>query len=1385
MRTVSLVAILGLILLARPAAAAVRWDVVSSDADALVLEVTIPEGTLRTVVVGEESYARVEIPGLGPGGEPGQPELPTTGRWFLVPPGATPRVEVEVLETQPLGAARLVPIPTPRRIPGVGDAPRLSEEIQEGPGYASVSRGEGDLVRIGSAVWQRRQRMAPLTLDPVLYSPGGRVDLARRLRITLRFGGGDPVEPAPGEPDRLVLRSVLNPEWATTWRADSPEHRRLRRIWETAQDPGKRTDGVVPFDPDALLSGEIRVRTNDTGLWRVRVSDLVDNHGFPLDQPRRNLRLYEKRASPVDDPAYPLPLTADVPFTFLGNPDPDANLASSDVLVFHGYHPRDQLGPKTVDGGTLPATMPERADNWNSTQVYFLAFADPGEGNGWKRIPRVTPAASTGNPQPSFRWTETFEADGDYQDNPRNSSEPRYHINEAFSREATTALEIRHPAPGSDLTVTWSTVSRVTTGTRNMIFQLDKQGARTDLATLNVGSPFYGVLRDNTRVVSADDIGHGFVDFRMVREGDLNLGVYIGRVDVEYDALFLSDFDQAFVASGQVGGTVDVEIDGFGREDLLVFDVTDPDAIRQLDPLTVSDGNGGFRLAMRVQQDDGVEHRFTVLPATRIQLARGAALESDPVPLAIDPQGTHGALAPSQVIALGPAFFSATMEPWLQWRRDRDRDGWTYNFVDIQEVYDQFSGGLKSPTAIKRAAEYAYVMWGATALVLVGDACEDARALGRRPGFDHVPTSLHLQNTFSQEFELLASDKWFGIFGTDALYPASLNKGPDMLVGRFPANDEAQLQVMLDKVFEYETPSADDDWRRRSLWMADDAYSTNYLGGSASPCYQYWGIEEAFAQSQAQSADHINTCFDGTFEAQTWILEDFTEQYRADCGLDLCDCNAFVIGEASFEAVPNLVNKLSEGWLIVSYQGHANYSRLGHETLLTRENIPQINNAGKYFLWFGMGCHVTDFLQAEEGGANAEPGLGPPIGEVMLEAAGRGAIATYGSSGFEFLTPNKIFMELIADNFFCRSRSESPVFGSGLVGQWILGEQLAQSELDVLSTNASAREEMMAQYNLLGDPLLRMDAAPPRVSITADGNAIADGAELLPAVGSDRVALALDLTDEAGVAEVRVTDSEGRDYSGAVQFTGPDDDPRQRAATLDLPIQPQGYTLTVDAFDAAYPGERPTSASFTVPFQLTVLVDNEEVQPGSGAIPEGAQLRVDFTSPVALVEGDIALSLSGATLSAVSVQSQDTDGRAWSLQTGVVDVVAGEAQALDLALKGVSTEFDFQEGGGPGDALAITAHYPFPNPATGPVRFIVDSTARLAWARLSVYSLSGRRLHQGEQDLGDNTGRVVFEWDGLDNRGDELANGVYLYRIEVGGDAGSVQTDMGRVVFMR
>ena len=103
---------------------------------------------------------------------------------------------------------------------------------------------------------------------------------------------------------------------------------------------------------------------------------------MPDDLPRSHLRLYQKRPDPDGVGV----LTADVPIYFYGDPEPAQPLAPNDVFLFQGMGPRDETGSRLVDGEVFPAAMSERVDNYNSDNIYFLAYVDPA-GGSWKRMP--------------------------------------------------------------------------------------------------------------------------------------------------------------------------------------------------------------------------------------------------------------------------------------------------------------------------------------------------------------------------------------------------------------------------------------------------------------------------------------------------------------------------------------------------------------------------------------------------------------------------------------------------------------------------------------------------------------------------------------------------------------------------------------------------------------------------------------------------------------------------------------------------------------------------------------------------------------------------------------------------------------------------------------
>jgi hypothetical protein len=1114
--------------------------------------------------------------------------------------------------------------------------------------------------------------------------------------------------------------------------------------------------------------------------------------------PRSHLRLYQRRMSDPDDPRYPAVLTVDVPFFMYGDPDPAQNVGSTDAVLFYGFAAAAERLARDVDGELFPGAMEELPENYNNDNCYFLALVDPGVGS-WARLTRASLAPSGGSPQPAFAVLDHFEKDQGYQDNPKATSAPRYHWNNSNVTSVEASLDVRVPRPGTQFAIAASlTRSPVFGGAvRNVEISLvDDQNSQL-LETIDVSGTTFASLQTRSWTVSADSWLYDSLRLRLNRDNpNSQLSTYLGSVEVGYEALYTARNNRFEFDTGQSGGDVDVEIDGFSTSNLMLVEITDPRAPRWIDlgvGNTVDLGGGAFKLSLHVPQLTGEKRSFSVLPylaAPEILINNDSEL--DPVPEVLTATG------PAQVLVLGPAEFEAAAQEWLQWRRDHDRNGWSFEFVDVQQIYDDFSGGLKDPGAIKEFLLYYYLMHDARAVLFAGDGNENARELGANASRDIIPPSLHVQ-TVSNFDELLASDKWFVTFdlaGTGILnnYPRQINKGPDMLIGRLPVNSAAELATQIAKIKAYEQPTAAQLWRGKTLWIADDAYSTDVIGNGQG-CYSRRSLEDEFVLSQQAGAQSAGGAIDGAINAEVWDLTEVTDDLRV--AIDATCYDLTRTRAAANSVFPSLTNaRLSEGWLWVSYQGHANFDVLAHENFMLLQWLSSLGNSGKPFLFFGMGCHVTDFLRAREA---AE---GKTIGEALLNRPTGGAIATYGSSGFEYLSPNSTFMKLIAQNFFELPRTASSVLDTDEFGSpWILAEALAQSELDMVTLFGASTtyREMTAQYNVLGDPLLRIDALPARVAARAGGATIGDGGTLSTTGNERSILVDMDIVDETGLGRVEILDvvadanlSDGiqaaeilRTHSSALTLDPITVDPRDRSAQIQLPIVAQDYKVALEIYDGSYPDTRPTRMLFAVPMPLILFVDGDEVADlASIAAGASVEVRVEFQPPIALLESEIELRVTGGSASALNLVDLSADGRSWQLTFTLL--AANDEQLVELDLAGTVTELGRRSGNGGSGKLAFRAHYPFPNPTAGAVRFVAEVSQAVQSVELRVFDLTGRPVFQLREPVSvDPSNRFVLEWDGRDKMGDELANGVYLYRLEARGGGASARSEMGRLVFMR
>jgi hypothetical protein len=228
---------------------------------------------------------------------------------------------------------------------------------------------------------------------------------------------------------------------------------------------------------------------------------------------------------------------------------------------------------------------------------------------------------------------------------------------------------------------------------------------------------------------------------------------------------------------------------GFTNDSIAVFDVTNPQSAQKL---------SGHQLK-REGPDGSTEYGVSVTAPgigmrELLALTQNRFSQVEKVSLDGPSNWKTGAHAADFVIFTTKNFFSAAEE--LQ--SLRKNEGLSTIIVDIEDVYDEFSYGQKTPFAIRDFLHFAKHNWSQPVrfVLFLGDSSYDPKNYLNYGDSDIVPTKL--ADTIFLE---AATDDWFADFDGDYI--------SDVAVGRLPARNQAEAKIMVKKIIAYEnaTPS--------------------------------------------------------------------------------------------------------------------------------------------------------------------------------------------------------------------------------------------------------------------------------------------------------------------------------------------------------------------------------------------------------------------------------------------------------------------------------------------------------------------------------------------------------------------------------------------------
>lgn len=283
-----------------------------------------------------------------------------------------------------------------------------------------------------------------------------------------------------------------------------------------------------------------------------------------------------------------------------------------------------------------------------------------------------------------------------------------------------------------------------------------------------------------TFTIPAASLRQGTNELRLTAKAGANDISFLDYVRITYPHTYAADGD---VLRFPVTGTTERTVTGFSSGDIRVVDVTDPRDPREVESRVTA--NGGTYAVSVIPFDKG--ERVLYATTTRVLDAPQSITANAPSTLG----DRHNS---ADFVILTSAAFRDELTPLAD---KRNGEGVQTLVVDVEDVYDEFGYGAKSPDAIREFLKYAQTEWrrGPRYAMLVGDASFDPRNYIGYGDFDHVPTRF-------------VPTAWMKAASDDALADFDGDGDADIAIGRLPVRTVAEARTVVEKIVGYAPDAA-------------------------------------------------------------------------------------------------------------------------------------------------------------------------------------------------------------------------------------------------------------------------------------------------------------------------------------------------------------------------------------------------------------------------------------------------------------------------------------------------------------------------------------------------------------------------------------------------
>ncbi|MCU7520555.1 MAG: type IX secretion system sortase PorU, partial [Ignavibacteria bacterium] len=816
--------------------------------------------------------------------------------------------------------------------------------------------------------------------------------------------------------------------------------------------------------------------------------------------------------------------------------------------------------------------------------------------------------------------------------------------------------------------------------------------------------------------------------------------------------------DALMFYSTDTTGVDEFRLSGFGSSDIQVFDITDNANLKQVSGASISGGDCSFRAQ---SQKGRLSKYMAVTPAAYLTPGKLSEMSNSNV---------HATPEAKFIIITNKAFLDEANR-LKTFKETGAKFKISTSVVDVDQIFNEYSNGMKDVSAIRNFVRYAYDNWSVKPeyVLLLGDGNYDYKEVEKAGENFVIPYESY--ESFNYINSYVSDDYYVTVSGNDDIL--------DLAIGRINARTAEDAKAAVDKIISYETQPDLGLWRNLITMVADDAQTSE---GPESA--------EHAVQSETVSNYYIPTTFD-----QNKIYEEFYPTVATGTGK-----RKPAVNQAIIKAV-------NDGTLILNWIGHGNPEVWSHEYIFEKNvTIPQLVNDKLFFLV----AATCDFGRYDEPGTQSST-------ELMLLKPDGGSIGTFTAARTVYSGDNFNLAKEFYSNLF---KTDSTGYFQP-IGKSYYATKMVRNDINDL------------KFHLFGDPTIRLVAPMKAAGIDSVNHSASTTANIqVKALSKASIEGSVKRPDGSidnsfnGEGIVSVYDSQKlvkmKEYSnspatfqGGLLFRGMVSVENGKFSTdfqvpKDISYENKngkvvaylynsnkdnvvGYTnnIIVGGTDssAVNDGKGPeisitfddakNTSSYLVSPTFTMDVNLKD---GSGLNTTGTGIGHKITG--ILNENEA----SPIDLSGYFVGDLNAGGKSGTIKYKFNGLESGDykvqVRAWDIFNNSSESEEHFTVVGGSDMAIRDVLNYP--NPFSSSTTFTFQrNTSDPVDVKIKVYTVAGRMIKEIEgMSITDKFVRI--DWDGRDNDGNLLSNGVYLYKVIIKGaqEAGR-QEVLGKLAVIR